>query len=517
MAGGVPSSSDGGSGAGDGKVAGKKKAKAQTQTQSQSQSKTNCVVCRQTCNKVASNRAGGVQCCICDSWWHPKCAHLTQDMFDMITRWTDTGLDSPWKCQTCDRAMAKYTKLANVLTTKVEANVKVLSEHSVRMDRIEDREKVRDSKLDTQQQEIARLREELTKLGDSGGPSVMRELDERNGKENNLVVHRVEESGEGEAKRRIEHDKMVVQQILNVIGVELGVEKDIKFVRRLGARVSDGEKRDPRPLLLGLVHRHSSELILENCWKLGESSNEAYRAMSVVRDLTLRQRAGERELYKEAAMKNLARSLEQQEENMVFKVVGRRGSKREILAPLRPGEVINSAGEVIWASEEEGTSGGTVGGRGRTGPAAATYPNCVPVGTPGGFRGMSPGTPLGQTMGQSTARGRRGGWRGRGGGVSPGSRAQLQKELDRCAGTGGTAAGRGGSVRQREVSRSPADMRCPPEKRADVRDSPVRDMKEGSISLIDFEEEVVGEVVTSKGGVVYDEDGEVVDDAQAVY
>ena len=360
-------------------------------TLTQSQSKNNCVVCRLTTNTVASNRSGAVQCCICDSWWHPQCAHLSQEVFDMIIKWMASGLDSPWKCQTCDRAMAKYSKLASVLTTKVEANVKVLAEHSGRMDRIEDREKGRDSKLDNQQKEIDHLKEQLVKLGDSGGPSAFREMDERCEKENNLVFHRVEESGDGEARRRIEQDKRLIQQILNVMGVEVGVEKDIKFVRRLGARASDGDigKRDPRPLLIGLVHKHHSELILENSWLLGDASNEVYKAVSVVKDLTLKQRAGERELFKEAARKNLTRTQEQQQESMAFKVVGRRGSKREILAPLRLGEVINSVGEVIWAEEETRGGRGTVGGRGSTGPAAATYPNCVPAGIAGGTWGRN--------------------------------------------------------------------------------------------------------------------------------
>jgi hypothetical protein len=48
-----------------------------------------------------------------------------------------------------------------------------------------------------------------------------------------------------------------------------------------------------------------SELILDNCWKLADNSNE-----DGVSDLTMRQRAGERELYKEAARKNLKRSRE---------------------------------------------------------------------------------------------------------------------------------------------------------------------------------------------------------------
>ena len=49
-----------------------------------------------------------------------------------------------------------------------------------------------------------------------------------------------------------------------------------------------------------------SELILDNCWKLADNSNED----GVSKLTMMRQRAGERELYKEAARKNLTRSRE---------------------------------------------------------------------------------------------------------------------------------------------------------------------------------------------------------------
>ena len=52
--------------------------------------------------------------------------------------------------------------------------------------------------------------------------------------------------------------------------------------------------------------------------------------------------------------------------------------------------------------------------------------------------------------------------------------------------------GRGGSVRPRDVSRSPPDTRGPPGK-VDSRDSPNRDKRNGSIPLIDFEEEELRE------------------------
>jgi hypothetical protein len=78
----------------------------------------------------------------------------------------------------------------------------------------------------------------------------------------------------------------IIQQLLNVIGVWEEVEKDTKFARR--PRVSDGdreEKRDQRPLLVGLVHKYHSDLILENCWKLADNSNVAMRVVSVVKEI----------------------------------------------------------------------------------------------------------------------------------------------------------------------------------------------------------------------------------------
>ena len=112
------------------------------------------------------------------------------------------------------------------------------------------------------------------------------------------------------------------------------MESNTKFARRLGPRPddTDGERGDPRPLLVGFTHRHHTELITENSWKLSESDNPAIRQVSVVSDLTIRQRAGEKEMLREVARKNLARSKEHLEGNMAFNVVGRIGANREILA-----------------------------------------------------------------------------------------------------------------------------------------------------------------------------------------
>ena len=73
----------------------------------------------------------------------------------------------------------------------------------------------------------------MTRLGDLGGPSVVREMDERGLKGNNLVFHRVTEAEAGDAKMRVDHDKVAIQHLMMVMGVELDVETLTKTVRRL--------------------------------------------------------------------------------------------------------------------------------------------------------------------------------------------------------------------------------------------------------------------------------------------
>ena len=167
------------------------------------------------------------------------------------------------------------------------------------------------------------------------------------------------EGGGEDALGRNNFDKQAIQHILNTIGVDVGVERgDIKNARRLGARNSGGvgeEERGPRPILVVLAHRYHAESILGRSWVLSEAANPEDREVSIVKDLTTKQRAREKEIYREVARKNLTRTRGEVVDNMAYKVVGPRGSRREIFAPLRPGERVGLEGDVVW--EREGDTG----------------------------------------------------------------------------------------------------------------------------------------------------------------
>ena len=59
-----------------------------------------------------------------------------------------------------------------------------------------------------------------------------------------------------------------------------------------------------------------------------------------------KQRQREGDMVTEACRKNLYRNREEQDLNLVYKAVGRKGEKREIKVPLSQGEVIDDEGRV---------------------------------------------------------------------------------------------------------------------------------------------------------------------------
>ena len=331
--------------------------------------KTTCWICKKTTNKIASNKFGGIQCFICDRWYHPPCVHLNSKKFEMIAQWEEDGSRFPWKCPPCDSSQSKLFKAVTVLNSRLDETERRMGAQDVRLERVEDKGKFQDSRLDIHDKDIKELRDQLAQLGDNGSSSAFREMNERYSKETNLVIHSVPESDSSDNKTRLEHDKRSLMELLVTMDVELIMDNDVKFVRRLGDRENDknGQIRNksvPRPILVGLKFKYHHERILDSTWKLSESENDSVRCVSVVKDLTTRQRAGEMDLIKETAKKNIERSEEDVDRNMVFKVVGRRGEKREIKVPLREGEVVNQDGLVLW-EENLSKAGGFLSGRKR--------------------------------------------------------------------------------------------------------------------------------------------------------
>ena len=82
-------------------------------------SKTTCLKCNRSTNKTAANKDGGVQCNVCDRWWHGPCMDISSEMFGMLCKVVEEGMQIPWRCPSCESAGTKLKKMVEVLTNRV--------------------------------------------------------------------------------------------------------------------------------------------------------------------------------------------------------------------------------------------------------------------------------------------------------------------------------------------------------------------------------------------------------------
>ena len=69
--------------------------------------KNTCLVCKTTSNRVAANKHGSVQCATCERWFHPPCVNMHDDMYALLVKTQEAGLQNIWACVSCDSATAK--------------------------------------------------------------------------------------------------------------------------------------------------------------------------------------------------------------------------------------------------------------------------------------------------------------------------------------------------------------------------------------------------------------------------
>ena len=191
----------------------------------------------------------------------------------------------------------------------------------------------------------------------NSGAKILKEVEERKSREANLVFYGIPEGAGERAEVRREEDEKRVNLGLQEIGMISGYE--VKFSRRIGEKL---ERHEARPLLVGFESVQTSEAILERANRLSRSTHEGLREVTIVPDLTMKQRKDEQEKIVEVKKKNLTRSIDERSKNLFYKVVGRKDSRSEILASLLPGENMDKEGLVVRGTEERGRRGNRLQG-----------------------------------------------------------------------------------------------------------------------------------------------------------
>ena len=247
---------------------------------------------------------------------------MTDDQFRIIKEMNDNG-GHFWICVSC-KAGSKILKQQLV---KMDTRLTAAEEKLVENDALV---KANTDNIADLRKKVETVQETSQSAAASAEDAVLAELADRKYREANLVVHRLAEPDENlSVSDKKDKDAEALVSLMGKAGCSIS-KNDIKFCSRLGTKKDDTS----RPLLVGMKDPELRHQILSAAPKLADTD---MKNISVVPDLTARQRKEESNMRKEAEKRN-EELTEEESLNYVWKTVGPRGEKRLVKVRIREGE-----------------------------------------------------------------------------------------------------------------------------------------------------------------------------------
>lgn len=294
------------------------------------------------CNTKVLKKDKLVNCDACGCCFHSTCASIDEGLSDALKS-GQSGLH--WFCEPCNKGLAKFLKdfsKYDEIMIKTETEIKIIKEgleHQTEsldsiqksiadlqctlQTHIEEKpskalwsdivNKQVDQKIGVVQTEVKEIHKTIMETKEQ-----VTEEKDKEARKNNIIIHRVAESKIKDPQSRIKHDTDFCLVLLkDVLGVSCD-EEELKRVVRLG------KPRDTdRPLLVEFASSTTKNSMMESLGKLREA-DEKYRSISVVHDMTNKEREELRNLVKEAKEKQ----EKEKSGEWIFRVRGTPGSMR---------------------------------------------------------------------------------------------------------------------------------------------------------------------------------------------
>lgn len=276
------------------------------------------------CGKKLKKSEVSVQCTVCGLWCHKECSGISNDFLRCLEEAKKNTGVAYWACRPC----TVYAQGMNHRMKEIER----------RLDAVEDTGKKNTEDIVRVEKNMDKLKEKLEKKAAKGEEAMYEELREREAKRLNVVIHGMTEpeGNERNGEKRMEWDKKGVEEIFKILELNLTIE-DIKFCRRVGEK-----GQSPRAMIVGFYTEYARSILLRYAKHLADTE---YEDVSVMPDLTRRQRQEESSMQEEADRRNEEDLTEEDvSKNLCWKVVGQRGEKRLIKGYNREGNSMRGRG-----------------------------------------------------------------------------------------------------------------------------------------------------------------------------
>ena len=306
----------------------------------QAQKRSEKFVCRGSIKKVCGinikDDQNSILCDACELWFHPKCQGLSGKAFEAIAEY-----QLLWLCDSCKEKLQETLsirkqieqKLALVdkdlrmeqetldrkLGTKIEeglkhieetVNKKIDSHMKAVEETLKSQEQIMESSAKVQAEEkrsyadmakeikdIPKYTEKLRESADNLFTNFMEHKQDKERRENNLILHNVTESLEEDPKLRKSHDSAQFGEVISALLGDIDRPTiEIEKIYRLGKKKDKDEK--PRLLLVRLKSKEHVNMLLKKRKMLRQNA-PGLGPVFLTADLTPDERKREHELKQE--------------------------------------------------------------------------------------------------------------------------------------------------------------------------------------------------------------------------
>ena len=247
---------------------------------------------------------------------------MSDEVLQFLIKLKDEGHDHCWQCKICSKAMKAMGQRVTKLEKAMVAVEKKVDDNTNRISDTEETVKVIQDRVDGNEK---KLTDAITGAANAAEEAVLKELEEREAKGCNLIIHNMKELDHATTTDddRKKSDLDILTEMLKMIGSKTEIRKGVKFTARLGKSATEGQE-NARPLLVGFATKQHCMDVLSAAKNLAKSTL-AY--LSIAPDLTKKQREADNELRDEKDKRN--RELPRDEaKNWEWKLLGIRGNRR---------------------------------------------------------------------------------------------------------------------------------------------------------------------------------------------
>jgi hypothetical protein len=271
-----------------------------------------CLCCGENCTKSQA----AVKCIMCTLWAHKDCVKMPDNTFKLLEDQVKESGSAYWVCRPCQQFGQRIKHQFAETSRRQDENEKRTAENSKRIDGAE-------KKIEMLEKRMEKMAEKIDQDAGEREDRLCDEMQEREVRRMNLIIHGIEEQPERikNNKERLELDKERCEQLFRTMKARTKKE-DLRFCRRIGEK-----SVNPRPMVIGLETEEEKRHILARARNL---QGTQYHDISVVPDLTKKQRSKEARMKQEAEERNKKLTNDERNRNEKWLVVGRRGEKRLI-------------------------------------------------------------------------------------------------------------------------------------------------------------------------------------------